>query len=69
MAEKFADLENGDISVNEAKAFSGMASVIVNSLKVEMINNQINGVTSAIDFLGEDAKKDKGLSLAEAAVK
>lgn len=53
LAEKFAALENGEISVSEAKAFAGIASAIVNTCKLEMINNSTNGITKEIDFLGE----------------
>ena len=56
MAEKFAALENGEISIGEAKAFTGMASVMVNACKIELGNNMYNGVTSAIDFLDSDYK-------------
>lgn len=66
MAEKFAALENGEITVGEAKAFTGIASAIVNTCKIEMINNATIGVTKAIDFLdygmpGKINKPSKGL--------
>lgn len=59
MAEKFAALENGEITTSEAKAFVGIASVIVNSCKIEYLNNASAGVTDSIDFLVDQSKKPK----------
>lgn len=56
MAEKFAALENGEISTGEAKAYIGIASVIVNACKVEVINNHALGVVKNIDFLDMENK-------------
>ncbi len=57
MAEKFAALENGEITTSEAKAFVGIASVIVNSCKIEYMNNVSSGITNGIDFLVDENKR------------
>lgn len=56
LAEKFAALENGEISVGDAKAFAGIASAIINTCKVEMVNNSMLGAIKEIDFLNEISK-------------
>lgn len=51
LAEKFYQLENKQIDTNDAKTFAAIASGIVNSCKVEVLNNHLKGITKEIDYL------------------
>jgi hypothetical protein len=58
--EKFADLENKKITVSEAKAFTGIAAVVVNSCKAEIVNNQLSKDASrSIDFMEAEYRNPK----------
>ncbi|MBC7510412.1 MAG: hypothetical protein H7320_16945 [Ferruginibacter sp.] len=52
LAEKFAALENDEISIGQAKAFTGLAMAIVKTCQIEAFNNESIGVQTSIDFLG-----------------
>ena len=56
-AERLAALENGEITNSDAKAWGGLAMVIVKTCQIEAVNNSILGVTENIDFLTPTKKQ------------
>lgn len=51
MCEIFADLQNDEIDESKTRTLSQVAQVILNTVKVEMINNQMSGIAKQVDFL------------------
>jgi hypothetical protein len=51
LSEKFAALENGEIDVAQAKAYTGLAAQIINSCKVQLMQQDIMGVAREIEYL------------------
>ena len=51
ISEKFAALENEEITVQQAMGFAAMAKVMISCVRVEMYNNEMKGIVQNIDFL------------------
>jgi hypothetical protein len=65
LSELYAALENEEIEVSRAKVMVGAASAIINTCKVELLNSQIIGETTQIDFLQGEAKQPHLLKAAK----
>jgi hypothetical protein len=63
LAELYAALENDEVEISKAKVMVGAASAIINTCKVELLNNQVIGETKQIDFIS-DEQKPKALKVA-----
>jgi hypothetical protein len=51
LAEKFAALENKEISVSEAKQYATFATGMLHAIKIELEGARFLGMTKRIDFL------------------
>lgn len=65
LSELYAALENDEIEIGRAKVMVGAASAIINTCKVELLNNQVIGETSQIDFLQGESNKPNLLKAAK----
>lgn len=65
LSELYAALENDEVEISKAKVMVGAASAIINTCKVELLNNQVIGETSQIDFLSSESKQPNLLKAAK----
>lgn len=66
LAELYAALENDEVDVSKAKAMVGAASAIINTCKIELLNNQVVGQTKQIDFISNEQLGQKNLKVVNA---